>query len=96
MQKRDEKCNCKLGKKEITVVHSAPAGPDDAPERGSTMRAHIPFIYNEVDLPEGAKLVLTWDLKPETQKPKSVRTWHTDFEAKEHKRAKLAGASRGR
>ena len=94
-QKRDEVCNCKLGVKEITVVHSAPAGPDDAPEHGSTMRAHIPFIYNDVDLPEGAKLVLTWDLKPETQKPKSVRTWHTDFEAKEHKRAKLAGASGG-
>ena len=88
-------CNCRLGVKEITVVHSAPAGPDDAPEHGSTMRAYIPFIYNDVDLPEGATLVLTWDLKPETQKPRKERTWHTDFELKEHKRAKLAGASGG-
>ena len=60
------------------------------------MRAHIPYIYNDVDLHEGATLVLTWHLKPDNQKPKKTRTWHTEFESKEHKRAKLAGASRGR
>ena len=95
MQKKGDKCNCQITRKSTTVVVCAPPGPAGAPALTETFHAHIPYIYNDVDLPEGAKLVLTWDLKPETQKPKSVRTWHTDFEAKEHKRAKLAGTSGG-
>ena len=92
-QKKDDVCNCKLGRKEVKVAHCAPAGPDAAPEYGSTLHAHIPYIYNDAAREKGTTLVLRWHLKPEEQKAKKNRTWHTDFESREQERARQAVTS---
>ena len=92
-QKKDDVCNCLMGSKLISVVVCAPAGPDDAPEYGSTLHAHIPYIYNDAALEKGTTLVLSWHLKPEEQKAKKNRTWRTDFESREQKRARQAVTS---
>ena len=94
MQKKDDKCNCQITRKSTTVVVCAPPGPAGAPALTETFHAHIPYIYNTEDLKPDTQLVLRWHVKPgPTSKPaKKNRTWHTDLECTEKKRARGATA----
>ena len=94
MQKKDDKCNCQITRKSTTVVVCAPPGPAGAPALTETFHAHIPYIYNTEDLKPDTQLVLRWHVKPgPTSKPaKKNRTWHTDLECTERKRARGATA----
>ena len=72
MQRKDDKCNCQITRKSTTVVVCAPPGPAGAPALSETFHAHIPYIYNTVDLKPDTKLVLKWHVKPVE---KRNRTW---------------------
>ena len=72
MQKKGDKWNCEMTRKSTTVVVCAPPGPAGAPALSETFHAHIPYIYNTVDLKPDTKLVLKWPVKPVD---KAERTW---------------------
>ena len=94
MQKKDDKCNCQITRKSTTVVVCAPPGPAGAPALSETVHAHIPYIYNTEDLKPDTQLVLRWHVKPgpKSKPAKKNRTWHTDLECTERKRARGATA----
>ena len=94
MQKKDDKCNCQITRKSTTVVVCAPPGPAGAPALTETFHAHIPYVYNTDDLKPDTQLVLRWHVKPgpKSNPAKKNRTWHTDLECTERKRARGATA----